>query len=89
MASKKNVFRTSLCTSWTLGQANIIDIKFVLYKWTPKNTLFLCFFKILLHKGTYCYTLGSPCVPQKTQGGTNTIIIKYVLCKRILRRNFG
>ena len=76
MASKKNVFRTSLCTSWTLGQANIIDIKFVLLKMNSKKHFVFMFFKILLHKGTYCYTLGSPCVPQKTQGGTNTIITK-------------
>ena len=54
-----------------------------------KTLCFYVFFKILLHKGTYCYTLGSPCVPQKTQGGTNTIITKQVLRKRILRRNFG
>ena len=34
------------------------------------------FFKFCFIKVPIFFNLGSPCVPQKTQGGTNTIITK-------------
>ena len=76
MASKKNLLGLPCVHHGHWVRVILLILNLYYINELQKTLCFYGFFKILLHKGIYCYTLGNPCVPQKTQGGTNTIITK-------------